>query len=60
MAVAAINLHTGRPTTDTRTVEQVEMVEELVDQLYNGWSHKQVGRRASAYYLPILAASGMT
>jgi len=59
MAVSAINLHTGEPTVDTRTAEQVELVEAFVDQLYNGWSHKQVGRRASAYYLPKLAESGM-
>lgn len=31
-----------------------------MDQLYNGWAHKQVGRRPSAYYLPKLVESGMT
>lgn len=36
------------------------MLESFVDQFYNGWAHKQVGRRASAYYLPKLADSGMT
>ncbi len=60
MAVGAVNLRTGEPAVDTRTAEQTEMVAMFVSQLYNGWSHKVVGRRASAYYMPKLAASGMT
>lgn len=36
------------------------MIEAFTDQLYNGWAHKQVGRRASAHYLPKLAESGMS
>lgn len=60
MATGAVNLETGERTEDTRTAEQIEMVEAFADQLYNGWSHQQVGRRASAYYLPKLAESGMS
>jgi hypothetical protein len=59
MATGALNLETGKKTEDSRTASQVEMIEALTDQLYNGWAHKQVGRRASAYYLPKLAESGM-
>jgi hypothetical protein len=60
MAVGAVNLSTGQVTEDTRTEEQRSMLKLFVGQLYNGWSHKQVGRRASAYYLPKLAESGMS
>lgn len=60
MATRAVDLETGESTPDTRTDEQIEMLEAFADQLYNGWEHKQVGRRASAYYLPRLADSGMT
>lgn len=59
MATGALNLETGDHTQDVRTDSQVEMIKAFADQLYNGWSHKQVGRRASAYYLPKLAESGM-
>lgn len=59
MASGALNLEAGEPTEDTRTAPQIEMVEAFADQLYNGWAHKQVGRRASAYYLPKLAETGM-
>jgi len=60
MAMGAVDLSTGEPTPDTRTDDQREMLETFVDQLYNGWAHKQVGRRASAYYLPKLAESGLS
>lgn len=60
MAMGAIDLSTSLPTPDTRSDEQREMLETFVDQLYNGWAHKQVGRRASAYYLPKLAESGLS
>lgn len=60
MATRAVNLETGEAIEDVRTEEQIQMLESFVDQLYNGWAHKQVGRPASAYYLPKLADSGMT
>lgn len=60
MATGALNLETGKITEDLRTAEQNDVLESFVDQLYNGWAHKHVGRRASAYYLPKLAESGMT
>lgn len=31
-----------------------------MDSLYNGWSHREVGRRATAYYMPKLVDTGMT
>jgi hypothetical protein len=65
MAVGATDLSTGQVTPDTRTPEQVDMLEAFVDQLYNGWSHSQVGKPAARYYLPRyylprLADSGLT
>lgn len=60
MATRAMNLATGTATEETRTGEQSQMIDGLVDQLYNGWSHEPVGRRATAYYLPRLVQSGMT
>lgn len=60
IATRALNLETGEQTPDSRTESQIEMLEGFVDQLYNGWAHKQVGRRASAYYLPKLVETGMT
>jgi hypothetical protein len=60
MAVGAVDLSTGDVTEDTRTDEQRKMIKLFVSKLYNGWSHKEVGRRASAYYLPKLADSGMS
>lgn len=60
MAVGAVDLSTNEVTQDTRTDEQRKMLDLFVSQLYNGWSHKEVGRRASAYYLPKLADSGMS
>ncbi|MCZ2850200.1 hypothetical protein [Modestobacter sp. VKM Ac-2978] len=60
MATGAVDLTTNEVTEDERSTEQIEMLEGLVNQLYNGWSHKQVGRRASAYYMPRLADSGMS
>jgi hypothetical protein len=56
MATSAVD----EVTKDERSTEQIEMLEGLVDQLYNGWSHREVGRRASAYYMPRLADSGMS
>lgn len=58
MATGAINLGTGEVTADERTQAQVSMLESFVGLLYNGWSHKEVGRRASAHFLPLLVASG--
>lgn len=60
MATGALNLATMQPTSDSRTPEQREMLQAFAPLLYNGWSHPEVGRRASAHYLPKLAASGMT
>lgn len=60
MATEALNLETGERTEDSRTASQIQMLEAFVGQLYNGWAHKQVGRRASAHYLPKLVESGMT
>lgn len=60
LAMGALDLSTGLTTKDTRTPDQREMLDSFVDQLYNGWSHKQVGRRAAAYYLPRLAESGLS
>jgi hypothetical protein len=60
MAVGALNLATGDVTPDTRTADQKKILDHFISQLYNGWSHKQVGRPASAHWLPKLAASGMT
>ncbi|KGH46488.1 hypothetical protein IN07_12015 [Modestobacter caceresii] len=60
MAVGAVDLATNAVTSDERSAEQIEMLERLVQKLYNGWSHKEVGRRASAYYMPRLADAGMT
>lgn len=60
MATGALNLATGEITADERSSEQLELISTFVDQLYNGWRHPQVGRRACAYYLPKLAAAGMT
>jgi hypothetical protein len=60
MATGAINLATGEVTPDERTPEQIKLIEHLENQLYNGWSHKEVGRRATAHVLPQLVESGMT
>lgn len=60
MAVGAIDLSSGDVTEDVRSSQEMEMLESFASQLYNGWSHKQVGRRASAHYLPLLAKSGMS
>jgi hypothetical protein len=60
MATSAVNFATNEVTTDERSTDQIEMLEGLVDQLYNGWSHREVGRRATAYYMPRLANSGMS
>lgn len=60
MATGAVNLLTGEVTVDERSEEQRLMLRDFADQLYNGWSHPQVGRRASAHDLPLLATSGMT
>ncbi|MDE0804067.1 MAG: hypothetical protein OSA99_12170 [Acidimicrobiales bacterium] len=59
-AVGAVNLLTGEQEPDRRTVEQVELLDRFVSLLYNGWAHKQVGRRASATYLPKLVEAGMS
>lgn len=60
MATGAVNLATGEVTADTRTTDQIDTLAHFISHLYNGWAHKQVGRRASAHYLPKLAESGMT
>jgi hypothetical protein len=60
MAAGAVNLATNEVTPDQRSPEQVSLIAELVDGLYNGWSHPEVGRRATAYCLPKLAESGMS
>jgi hypothetical protein len=60
MATGAVNLATGEVIADARTTDQIDMLEHFISQLYNGWAHKQVGRRASAHYLPKLVESGMT
>jgi hypothetical protein len=60
MATRAVDLATNEVIRDERSTDQIEMLEGLVDQLYNGWSHREVGRRASAYYMPRLADSGMS
>ncbi|WP_322920376.1 hypothetical protein [Nocardioides renjunii] len=60
MATGAVNLATGEVTADTRTPTQIDTLAIFISHLYNGWAHKQVGRRASAHYLPKLADSGMT
>jgi hypothetical protein len=48
MAVSAVNLVTNDVTANVRTADQIDLLEHLVDQVYNGWSHKEVGRRACA------------
>lgn len=60
MAVGALNLATNEVTSDERTPEQVTLLTRLMDSLYNGWSHREVGRRATAYYMPKLVDTGMT
>lgn len=59
MTLGALNLRSMRPTPDTRTAEQVELLDRLVGNLYGGWSHPS-GKRAASHYLSALADSGMT
>jgi hypothetical protein len=60
MATRALNLATGEVTEDQRTPEQKWLLEAFVPQLYNGWSHKQVGRVATIHYLPLMVDAGMS
>jgi hypothetical protein len=59
MHLGALDLRTKRPTPDTRTAEQVDMLEGLVESLYNSW-WTAPGRQAVKHYLPAVAESGMT
>lgn len=59
-ATGATNLASGAATVDSRTAEQIALFNSFVGQLYNGWSHKEVRRRASGHYLPKLVETGMS
>lgn len=59
MALGAVDLRTGEVTADTRTSEQLDLLDHLVDSLYNGW-RGIIGESAARRILPELAESGMT
>lgn len=59
MTLGALDLRTMRPTPDTRTAEQIALLDDLVGSLYGGWSHP-TGKRAGRGYLAALAEAGMT